>query len=61
MEHLIKENIIEIPETQKSETFEQTLPDWVKNNAKWWGDDLISDDEFISALEFLVKKGIIRV
>ena len=38
-----------------------TIPDWIKNNAKWWGDDLISDDEFISALEYLVKKGIIRV
>lgn len=61
MEHLIKEGIIEIPETIPSETPEKTLPDWIKNNAKWWSDDLISDDEFITALEFLVKKGIIQV
>ena len=61
MEHLIKEKIIEIPETQISENSEQSLPPWIKNNAKWWSDDVISDDEFISALEFLVKKGIIRV
>ena len=61
MEHLIKERIIQIPETQKSEIPIQKIPDWIKNNAKWWGDDLISDDEFISALQYLVKKGIIRV
>ena len=60
MEHLIKEGIIELPETT-TETSEKTLPDWIKNNAKWWSNDLISDDEFISALQFLVKKGIIQV
>jgi len=61
MEHMIKEGIIELPETQKSNISETALPDWIKNNAKWWSDDLISDDEFISALQFLVKKGIIRI
>jgi hypothetical protein len=58
---LIKEGIIELPATQKSDISETALPDWIKNNAKWWSDDLISDDEFISALQFLVNKGIIRI
>jgi hypothetical protein len=61
MEHLIKEKIIDVPETQQSSISDPTLPDWIKNNAKWWSNDLISDDEFISTLEFLVKQDIIRI
>ncbi|MFB5645553.1 MAG: peptidase, partial [Nitrosopumilaceae archaeon] len=61
IEHLIKEEIILIPETNSSLKSEKTIPPWIKNTAKWWSDDLISDDEFVSALEFLVKEGIIRV
>jgi len=37
------------------------IPDWVKNNAKWWGDDKISDEDFIQSIQYLIKKGIIRV
>ncbi|NIM25736.1 MAG: peptidase, partial [Nitrosopumilaceae archaeon] len=37
------------------------VPDWVKNNAKWWSIDAIPDSEFIDGLEDLINKGIIRV
>ncbi len=37
------------------------LPDWVKSGAEWWGEGLITDDEFAAILQFLVKKGIIQV
>ena len=36
----------------------QLVPDWVKNTAKWYGDDLISDDEFLNAIKFLVENKI---
>ena len=61
IEHLIKEKVILIPETQSFGKSEKIIPPWIKNTAKWWSDDLISDDEFVSALEFLAKEGIIRV
>lgn len=61
IEHLIKEEIILIPESQPSTKSEKLIPSWIKNTAKWWSDDLISDDEFVSALEFLAREGIIRV
>jgi len=61
IEHLIKEEIILIPQSQQSIKSEKTIPSWIKNTANWWSDDLISDDEFVSALEFLVKEGIIRL
>jgi len=40
---------------------EEKVPGWVKNNAGWWADALISDNEFVNAIEFLIKEGIIQV
>jgi len=40
---------------------EEKVPDWVKNNAGWWADALISDSEFVNAIEFLIKEGMIQV
>ncbi len=37
------------------------IPSWVKNNAVWWGEDKISDSEFISALQFLINNGNLKV
>ena len=40
---------------------EEKVPDWVKNNAGWWADNHISDSEFVNAIEFLIKEGIIKI
>jgi len=37
------------------------VPEWVKNNAGWWSDGQISQTEFIQAIEFLSKQGIINI
>tara|TARA_B100000686_G_scaffold233740_1_gene241452 strand:- start:7376 stop:8344 length:969 start_codon:yes stop_codon:yes gene_type:complete len=37
------------------------VPDWVKNNAAWWGNDLISDDDFISGIQYMIEAGIITI
>jgi len=37
------------------------VPSWVKSNAGWWADGTISDLEFLTGIEFLVKDGIIAV
>ena len=39
----------------------ESIPDWVKNNAAWWSDNQITDKEFLDAVEFLVKDGILIV
>jgi len=39
----------------------QSVPDWVKNTAGWWSTDAISETEFVNAMEFLVKNGIIQI
>ena len=33
----------------------QSVPDWVKNTAGWWATDVISETEFVNAIEFLIK------
>ena len=42
-------------------TDDTIIPVWVKSNAKWWSDDKIDNDNFISGLEYLVNEGIISV
>ena len=37
------------------------VPSWVKSNAGWWADGTISETEFLTGIEFLVKDGIIVV
>jgi len=72
---MIKENIMVIPDlpedTLNMELRDEkramglerdvNVPDWVRNNAGWWADGLISDDDFVSGIKYLVEQGIIRV
>jgi len=39
----------------------QKIPDWVKNTMGWYADGLISEDEIISAIKYLVNEGIIKL
>lgn len=40
---------------------DQVIPVWVKSNAKWWSEDEIDNEDFISGIEYLVNEGIIKV
>ena len=37
------------------------VPAWVKNNAGWWADGTISETEFVSGVQHLIKEGILVV
>lgn len=37
------------------------IPSWIKNTALWWGQDQISDDEFLASMQFLIKEGILTI
>lgn len=39
----------------------EKIPAWIKNNADWWSQGLISDDDFLKGIQFLVENGIISV
>lgn len=40
---------------------EINLPTWVKNNAKWWSEGSIGDNDFTLGIQFMIKKGIIKI
>jgi len=37
------------------------IPDWVKNNAKWWAEGGIKDEDFVSGIQFLIENGIMEI
>ena len=51
----------EVTESSSSESEESRIPDWIKNTMQWYLDGLISEDEMISAIQFLVNEGIIKL
>lgn len=57
---LINDNIINVT-NYSNQTSQTYIPQWFKNTAKWWTDDLISDNEFGSSIQYLIQKGIIVV
>ncbi len=38
-----------------------TIPEWIKNNAKWWSEGSISESDYITSLEYLITNGIIQI
>jgi subtilisin family serine protease len=63
IQYMIKEGVIQVPtEYSGAEATEEVeIPDWVRNNADWWSQDLISDEDFASGIQYLVSAGIISV
>ena len=67
IEYLINNNIILLDfvpcndkiQSQYGDT--KSVPDWIKNNASWWSDNLIDDIDFINGLEYLIKHKIIKI
>ncbi len=68
MEWLIKNNIIVTPElsivdSSKSDDLsdrEVVVPEWIKNNARFWSDNQISDSDFLSGITYLYKEEIVK-
>ena len=55
---------IENPDTgvmEQPEEFISIVPAWVKNNAMWWSEGQLTDDDFLIGIKYLLEKGIIQV
>jgi len=67
IEYLINNNIILLDfvpcnykiQSQYGDT--KSVPDWIKNNANWWSDNLIDDTDFINGLQYLIEHKIIKI
>ena len=68
IEYLINNNIILLgfvpcnDEIQNQTTSSsKSIPDWIKNNANWWSENLINDIDFINGLQYLIEHKIIKI
>jgi len=64
IEYLINNNIISLgsmPCGTLGTSPTELVPDWIKNNAMWWSEDLIEDIDFINGIEYLIKIRIISI
>jgi len=69
IQFLISDGVIIVPPNEVTSTEESTIgqpltlqiPEWIKNNAKWWYEGKITNEVFVDGLQFLVKNGIIIV
>jgi len=67
IEYLVNNNIILInfvpcnDEIQSQYGDTKSIPDWIKNNANWWSENLIDDTDFINGLQYLIEYKIIKL
>jgi len=67
IEYLINNNIILLDfvpcndEIQSQYGDAKSVPDWIKNNANWWSENLIDDTDFINGLQYLIEYKIIKI
>ena len=69
IQHLIRQGILNppSPQNQTVEDYEENqvlgvkIPNYVKQNALWWSQDKITDDEFFDGVRYLIKKGILVI
>ena len=68
IEYLINNNIISLHSIPCNEKIEsqttsssKSVPDWIKNNAIWWSENLIGDIDFINGLQYLIEHKIIKI
>ena len=61
IEFMIKQGIIQVPQTPQQENTQSKIPDWIKTSARWWADGIISDNEFTKSIEYLIKINVIRL
>jgi len=56
-----QEEILENSELISNGEVEAKIPEWVKKIALWYGQGNVSEDEFIRAIQFLIKEGVVIV
>ncbi len=49
------------PSFRKNIPSQNHISDWIKSNAGWWADGAISDGEFVSGIQHLIKEGIVTI
>jgi len=54
---LPKDSTLPVPDKKPT----TAIPDWIKNNAGWWANGDIGDNDFVQGIQFLIKEGIMKI
>jgi len=63
--YLVQENIIKVenvevdPEGEIVISDDIVIPKWIHNNARWWADGAITDNDFKSGIQYMLKEEVI--
>jgi hypothetical protein len=49
------------PTLQDASAASDHIPSWVRNNAKWWAENQVSDSDFISGIQYLIQQHIVMI
>ena len=63
IQFLVKQEIIHVSADTPSliDSKSEKIPFWIKNNAGWWSQGLISDAEFARGIQYLIQNEVIHV
>ena len=55
-------NSTAVPQTmsQSSSTI-NTIPSWIRNNAKWWSQGQMGESDIIKGVQYIIHKGILKI
>jgi hypothetical protein len=42
-------------------TLQKEIPCWIKNNAGWWAENKIGDNDFVGGIKYLIENGIMKI
>ncbi|MCI4432778.1 MAG: peptidase, partial [Nitrosopumilus sp.] len=57
----ISSTLFDIETGSNINTETTVIPGWIKNNAGWWADGKIGDNDFVQGIQFLIKEGIMKI
>lgn len=62
IQYFQNKNFIEITNTIDLTSVDKlSVPEWIKNNALWWINGKISDNDFSSSIQYLIREQIITI
>jgi len=38
-----------------------SIPSWIHNNAKWWSQGQVGDNDFVKGIQYLIQEGIMQI
>ncbi len=49
------------PSSATNSTLPNQIPNWVRNNAKWWSQNQVGDSDFVQGMQYLIQQGILKI